>query len=917
MSTPFSKSSPIRCTFGHHTQTGPWTHRREVTWGDLAVLLTGHELGQKEGTCWVPATFRGTSRKKEDAERIEVAVLDCDAGHDLDQISASLAAHGWAATIASTHSHGTSCTKVKREDWVRFRSTAAAPELAAAALLIAKGYLPQVADGAKVVWEDATHVLIEHQPCPKFRVIVPLLTPWQAADYPSQAAANAAWKERIVALAAALGLDHDQACTDTSRLFYLPRRPAEGPAAECAVLEGVPCDLFNLPAASPIKGMKACSPQNSQFGGRVPANDDALIFADPTTGEVVDLLSWARSHAARFEIATALATRRPDLLTGKVADRVKHHVCCANEQAHTQAGADDATFVVNAGESTSRGFVYHCRHAHCDGRDRLLFLRQMLEQGWLCIDDLTDPAFLAPDVAGRPQIRSEGAEIASIVDQAEDALLAANVGLFQRGPYIVRTGTILVQVPHDGDAVVRQILLVGDHALAEVMTRAADWKKFDGRAKQWVPIDAPLNVATTYRQRQGGWRLPVLAGLINAPTLRADGSVLVKPGYDAATGLLLSMDGVSYPEVPVTPDWEDGHAAISVLLHLIEGFPFVTDADHSVALAAILTACIRSSLPTAPLFAFAAPVAGSGKSKLVDLTSVIASGRAASVVTQGKNEEETEKRIGALLLAGVGLIAIDNCEAPLGGEFLCAALTQQMVRTRILGRSEVPELPTNVLLTATGNNLTLVGDMTRRTIMARLDPGCERPELRTFNRDPIAEVKADRPRYVIAALTALRAFFVAGQPQQRPPLGSFAEWSRTVRDAIIWYKLADPVETMEALRHDDPKLDALLGVVTQWAEVIGDARVSVREIIEAATAQVPTGGGTAGLGRPAFRCPEFREALLAVAGEGGAINSRRLGKWLSLHKGRIVDGYRICRLNHSGGTLYWQLEEVVAQHAAA
>ena len=64
-----------------------------------------------------------------------------------------------------------------------------------------------------------------------------------------------------------------------------------------------------------------------------------------------------------------------------------------NEDEHTQAGADAATFVVNASESANRGFVHHCRHAHCDGRDRLFFLRRMLERGWLTTADLDDPKF--------------------------------------------------------------------------------------------------------------------------------------------------------------------------------------------------------------------------------------------------------------------------------------------------------------------------------------------------------------------------------------------------------------------------------------------------------------------------------------------------------------------------------------------
>lgn len=45
--------------------------------------------------------------------------------------------------------------------------------------------------------------------------------------------------------------------------------------------------------------------------------------------------------------------------------------------------------------------------------------------------------------------------------------------------------------------------------------------------------------------------------------------------------------------------------------------------------------------------------------------------------------------------------------------------------------------------------------------------------------------------------------------------------------------------------------------------------------------------------RREFLLPRLREALLVVAGEGGNINSKRLGKWLGREKGRIVKGVRI------------------------
>ena len=195
------------------------------------------------------------------------------------------------------------------------------------------------------------------------------------------------------------------------------------------------------------------------------------------------------------------------------------------------------------------------------------------------------------------------------------------------------------------------IIEVEDHALVEMMTRAASWERLDGRSDEWVTTDAPMKVASTYLQRVGQWRLPVLTGLINAPTLRADGSLLVASGYDRATGLLLNAGGVQFPLVPDQPTRTEAVAALKVLEDLVGTFPFVDQPGRSVMLSAILTACIRRSLPTAPMHAFTAPTAGSGKSMLVDLISLIASGREAGVISPGKTEAELEKRLGACHVA--------------------------------------------------------------------------------------------------------------------------------------------------------------------------------------------------------------------------------------------------------------------------
>ena len=85
--------------------------------------------------------------------------------------------------------------------------------------------------------------------------------------------------------------------------------------------------------------------------------------------------------------------------------------------------------------------------------------------------------------------------------------------------------------------------------------------------------------------------------------------------------------------------------------------------------------------------------------------------------------------------------------------------------------------------------------------------------------------------------------------------------------------------------------------------MVGLQPANVRDVIERATEQRPQL-----YGRAEFVHPEFREALLRVAGEGGAINGRRLGKWIGSHQNRIVGGLRLINAGVSAGFTRWQLE---------
>ena len=506
----------------------------------------------------------------------------------------------------------------------------------------------------------------------------------------------------------------------------------------------------------------------------------------------------------------------------------------------------------------------------------------------------------------RPVVRIAGGSLAASVDEAEAILVENDKGLYQRGDFIVRPAYEQVPIADERETLGLRLVQVGPHHMVERFNRAIDFQRFDQRSKKFVSINPPHDVALSYLARIGLSKVPVLIGITNSPTLRRDGSILDTPGYDATTGILYDPGSAAFPPVPVSPARDEANAALEVLRELIAEFPFVGSGSRSVALSAILTATIRRTLDHAPLHAFDSPVAGSGKSKLVDLASMIATGHEAPVIASSKSDEELEKRLGSCLLAGDTLVSFDNCEHPLGGALLNQVLTQKMVKIRILGKSETPTMPSNAMLAATGNNLVIAGDVTRRAIICRLDPEAERPELRTFKNpiDPVERIRSDRPRYVLAALTVLRAYVVADRPESGlVALGGFEDWSRWVRDALVWLGEDDPVKTQEDLRAVDPIVEQMEAVLRCWAEVLGHAPTTTSEMIKRATTRT----GDYDL----FLYPQFREALLGVAGNGGSvINARALGVWIGRIKDRIVGGRRVVRCGITDGAVRWQLERV-------
>jgi len=495
-------------------------------------------------------------------------------------------------------------------------------------------------------------------------------------------------------------------------------------------------------------------------------------------------------------------------------------------------------------------------------------------------------------------------ELPQAVDLAEQALIDNGVDIFQRFESLVRVATI--QTAAEAEGIYREtgalvLQTVTGPWLREAFARSAKWAK--KQKKKLVPVDPPTEAATAYLARVGNWKLRFLKGVIQAPTLRPDGTILQDKGYDATTGLLYDPGRTVFERIPDQPTKEAAQAALGLLRQPFREFRFEDEPHRSVALAAVMTALVRRMFASAPLFAIDAPTAGSGKSLLSELICIIATGHKPAMMSQGKSDEENEKRLSSVLMAGDPVIVIDNCDRPIEGDFLCTMLTQEKVRPRILGQSEVRNVPTGSLVIATGNNLELAGDVTRRTLFCRIDTGAERPDQIEYSFDAIAETTEMRPRLVIAALTILRAYIAAGRPTRLKKIGSFEQWG-LIREALVWLDQPDPALTRELVMADDPHKAVLVDFLRLWRNVFTDKKLTLSEVAHMAQ-------------------EEGHEGAQAVVNEliantnGRVFNTRSAGKFLRKHVGRIAGGLMLKTDTDSSGVKHYRVLEVGRQAESA
>jgi hypothetical protein len=396
-----------------------------------------------------------------------------------------------------------------------------------------------------------------------------------------------------------------------------------------------------------------------------------------------------------------------------------------------------------------------------------------------------------------------------------EAALAALEGANTPPSIFIRAGELVRLIADETGMPV--ITPFNEAALRGRLTRVANFFKATNGGPS--PVAPPAMVVKDILAL-GKWDFPALSNVVEAPVLGSDGKIIDRPGYDPASRLYYwPAATLKVPPIPVEPTPTEIAAAVAVIEDAIGEFPYDGPGSKANAIGALLTPIVRPAIKgPVQLALLDAPQQGTGKSLLASVIGLVATGRATAMLAAPDTDEEWRKRITATLHSGASVITIDNLEGQLRAPSLANALTADVWKDRILGRSESIELPQLATWLATGNNIRLGGDLQRRCYQIRLDAQSGKPWMgRKFKHPDLkAWVGENRGEIIAALLTLARAWFFAGRPAPSIAVpGGYESWA-TVVGGILEH--AGVTGFLSNLQNVYEKSDE---ETAEWAEFLG------------------------------------------------------------------------------------------------
>ena len=334
-----------------------------------------------------------------------------------------------------------------------------------------------------------------------------------------------------------------------------------------------------------------------------------------------------------------------------------------------------------------------------------------------------------------------------------------------------------------------------------------------------------LSHYSTRQLEEGGKRFRPLVGVVEAPTISAEGNLISEPGYNSESGLYANFSKEEWADlIPEHPTEADAMASVNRLYDLMVETSWQKDKEEiykAAWLAALLTVAVRSYVRgNVPVILISSNNAGTGKGTLCDVISAICLNRPATKIPpvggrKADADTEERKRMTSVVMLGEPMIVVDNVPngTPYGNSTIDMALTTGTDTTigeysdRLLGVNEMVQVPFRVVPFVTGNGLEVTGDLGRRGVLIRLFSDQADPATRKFERYPriVGYCFEHRRELLAAALTIVLAYKneVAATGKQvkfELEAGSFGDWSERIRAAVYRYTGHDPWEANQDLR---------------------------------------------------------------------------------------------------------------------
>jgi hypothetical protein len=396
-----------------------------------------------------------------------------------------------------------------------------------------------------------------------------------------------------------------------------------------------------------------------------------------------------------------------------------------------------------------------------------------------------------------------------------------------------------------------------------------------------------------------------LAGIVEIPTPRPDGTLIQTPGYDEATGLLFEPEAeIEFLPVAERPTREEAEAAWREIRKTVETIQFASDNDRSAWLAALLTVGGRRYVPgPVPGYAFIANRSMTGKTYSAALIHRILTGREPELNAYTADEEEVRKTLLSLAISPPPLFLVDNvpngCE--FGGAAWDAVLTSRTVSGRLLGTNEVGSFPWTSVLFVTGNNLGFKGDTYSRMCLVNIKDDSLNPEERNHEVDgkTLDEYAlGNRAKLIHAALTILRAYSIAGDEVDLPP-SRYRAWDRTIRAAVSWATGHDPMPPRSPADNADREAIEAEELVSAWAGLLKEMSIARRETVVAVTVSDALGWVESSTTDPLHRI--FKTWSV----NGKLPSTKTIGRKLAGFKDRMTEQGCLYQNSRSNGVTTW------------